>query len=116
MKLRIHDNSVRLRLNRREVAQFQETGLVRDSVQFGSGAELAFVLESSTAASEPRALFQGGTLRIVVPEPQGRHWAQSDEVGMEAPNAAPAILIEKDFQCMHRDENDPEAYPNPLFN
>jgi hypothetical protein len=25
-----------------------------------------------------------------------------------------AILIEKDFKCVHSDHPDPDAYPNPL--
>jgi hypothetical protein len=39
-----------------------------------------------------------------------------DEVGMEAQDAQPAVLIEKDFQCVHEEHRDPEAYPNPLSN
>ena len=116
MKLRIHDNSIRLRLNRQEVAQFQETGAVRAAVQFGSGAALSFSLESSAGAVALEALFGDGNLRVIVPEGQARHWASSDDVGIEAQDAQPAILIEKDFQCVHEEHRDPEAYPNPLLN
>ena len=116
MKLRIHDNSIRLRLNRQEVAQFQETGAVRAAVQFSSGAALSFSLESSAGAVALQALFGDGNLRVIVPEGQGRQWASSDEVGIEAQDAQPAILIEKDFQCVHEEHRNPEAYPNPLLN
>ena len=115
MKLRIHDNSIRLRLNRSEVARLRETGRVQDAVKFGSGAAFSYSLESSAACLSPHALFSDGGLRVIVPEQQARHWAASEEVGMEAQNTQPAILIEKDFQCTHREEHDPEAYPNPVL-
>jgi hypothetical protein len=40
MKLRIHGNSLRLRLSQSEVAQFSKTGYVEDSVQFESPSHL----------------------------------------------------------------------------
>jgi hypothetical protein len=89
---------------------------VRAAVKFGSGASLSFSLESSASAVALQALFGDGNLRVIVPEGPGRHWASSNEVGIEAQDAQPAILIEKDFQCMHQEHADPEAYPNPLLN
>ena len=114
MKLRIHDNTIRLRLNRSEVEQLKDTGLVEDAVHFGAGSALSYSLESSAGSSAPQALFRDGSLRVIVPEQLARRWASSEEVGMEAHDAQPAILIEKDFQCAHREEHDPEAFPNPL--
>jgi hypothetical protein len=116
LKLRIHDNSIRLRLNRHEVAQFLATGRVEDAVHFAAGVALSYSMETSASASAPQAIFSDGNLRVIVPSDQGRNWATSDQIGMEAQDAHPAILVEKDFQCMHRDEHDPEAYPNPLLN
>ena len=46
MKLRIHGNSLRLRLSQSEVAQFSKTGFVEDSIQFAPGASFAYALES----------------------------------------------------------------------
>ena len=116
MKLRIHDNTIRLRLTRSEVSQLRDTGLVRDVIQFGSGASLAYSVECSRDETKLQACFRDSSLRVTVPEGQVSHWASSEDVGIEAPDAQPAVLIEKDFQCAHRADLDPEAYPNPLLN
>ena len=43
-------------------------------------------------------------------------WAGSNQVSIEGPpNSGVRILVEKDFQCLHKPaERDPDAYPNPL--
>ena len=45
MKLRIHEDSLRLRLNRSDVEQFRETGICAESLRFGSGSQLIYTLE-----------------------------------------------------------------------
>ena len=120
MKLRIHGNSLRLRLNQSEVAQFSKTGFVEDSIQFGPGANFAYALESLSSLSSPQALFANGFLRIQVPRADSTDWACSDRVGITGEQPLESgkrlsILIEKDFQCLHGDdERDPNAFPNPL--
>ena len=120
MKLRIQGNSLRLRLNQSEVAQFSKTGFVEDSIQFAPGATFAYALESLSSLSAPQALYANGFLRIQVPRGDGTDWACSDRVGIsgELPLESGkhlSILIEKDFQCLHGNETrDPDAYPNPL--
>jgi hypothetical protein len=120
MKLRIHGNSLRLRLNQSEVAQFSKTGFVEDSIQFAPGASFAYALESMSRLSAPQALYSNGWLRIQVPGAAATEWACSDrvEISGEQPIESGkrlSILIEKDFKCLHgEDARDPDAYPNPL--
>ncbi|HEV2688173.1 MAG TPA: hypothetical protein VGV35_06455 [Bryobacteraceae bacterium] len=119
MKLRLQENSLRLRLNQAEVAQFSKTGHVEESIDFGAGANLTYVLESSSKIDIPHAAFQNGQLRVQMPSSVGRDWVTTDRVGVEgeqtlAGDKQLSILIEKDFQCIHRDEPEPDAYPNPL--
>jgi hypothetical protein len=120
MKLLIHGNSLRLRLNQSEVAQFSKTGFVEDSIQFAPGASFAFALESLSSLSAPQALYQNGWLRIQVPGAAANEWVTSDRVGISGDQPLDsgkrlAILVEKDFQCLHgADERDPAAYPNPI--
>ena len=120
MKLRIQGNSLRLRLSQSEVANFSKTGFVEDSVQFAPGAHFAYTLESSSSIPAPQASFQNGWLRIQVPAAAGIEWYTTDRVGISADQPLESgknlsILIEKDFQCLHGDEQrDPDAYPNPL--
>jgi len=120
MKLRIQGSSVRLRLSQSEVSQFSKTGFVEDSVQFAPGANFAYTLESSSTVPAAHASFQNGWLRIQVPAAVGTEWFTTDRVGISAEQALESgkqlsILIEKDFQCLHGDEQrDPDAFPNPL--
>jgi hypothetical protein len=120
MKLRIHGNSLRLRLNQSEVSQFSKTGFVEDSLQLGPGANFAYTLESSSSIPAPHASYQNGWFRIQVPAAVGIEWFTTDRVSIagEQPLAngkTLSILVEKDFQCLHGDvARDPDAYPNPL--
>jgi hypothetical protein len=120
MKLQIHGNSLRLRLNQSEVAQFSKTGFVEDSIQFAPGASFAYALESMSSVSAPQALYANGFLRIQVPRVDSTDWVRSDRVGISGDQPIESgqrlsILIEKDFQCPHGDQaRDPDAYPNPL--
>jgi hypothetical protein len=120
MKLRIHGNSLRLRLNQSEVAQFSKTGFVEDSIQFAPGASFSYTLESMSSISGPQAHYANGSLCIRVPGADATDWVRSDRVGISGDQPLESgkrlsILIEKDFQCLHGDEaRDPDAYPNPL--
>jgi len=120
MKLRIQGNSLRLRLSQSEVSQFSKTGFVEDSIQFAPGASFAYALESLSSLKTPQALYSNGWLRIQVPSADGNDWVRSDRVGISGEQPLEsgkrlAILVEKDFQCLHGgEERDPDAYPNPL--
>ena len=49
MKLRLHAGSLRLRLSQSEVARLGETGKVEDSIEFSSGSELLYAIETGLA-------------------------------------------------------------------
>ena len=53
---------------------------------------------------------------VAVPMPLMKKWAEGDQVSIESPpQAGVQLLIEKDFKCLHKpDQQDPDAYPNPL--
>ena len=85
MKLRIHGNSLRLRLSQSEVAQFSKTGFVEDSIQFAPGVSFAYTLESLSSFSAPQASYQNGWLRIQVPARRSpRNGSTTDRVGISA--------------------------------
>ncbi len=115
MKLRLHANMIRFRLNRDEVERFAAEGRVEESIAFAGGGRLSYAVVSAPDAATVGAKFNGGSLVIEIPEAAGRGWACSDEVAIEAaPLEGPKILIEKDFQCRHAPEGpDPAAFPNP---
>ena len=111
MKLRFHENTLRLRLSRNDVAKFATTGSVEETLTFGAGRSLSYRIEAGSVP-EVSASFIGSRIAVHVPNSQARRWAETSQVGIEASTLK--ILIEKDFQCLHEDGAvDPEAFPNP---
>lgn len=114
MKLRLHAGSLRLRLSQSEVARLEEMGKIEDSIEFSTGNELFYAIETS-AASAVTATFEHANIRVVVPAPMAKQWIHSDQTGIEASTGALKLLIEKDFQCLHREpEAGEDSFPNPL--
>ena len=117
MKLRIKGNSIRLRLSQTEVAQFVETGVCTDSINFG----LSTLVYSLDKGAETKAVFEDNRVCVFVNETDAHNWAGNEtEVGIS--HMQPIgdghelyILIEKDFACLtvrpHEDESD--NFPNP---
>jgi len=111
MKLRIHGDSLRLRLNRSDVKQFLETGIRKESIQFGSGSKLTYTLESSSQVSEMEAHYSQDCIRVVLPLGLAQEWASSDRISLSldpAENSGPSLLIEKDFKCLHDEDSKTE--------
>ena len=114
MKMRLHAGSLRLRLSQSEVARLDETGKVEDSIEFSPGSELLYAIETGAAPSVT-ATFDNRNIRVIVPVPVAKQWIGSDQTGIEASTATLRVLIEKDFQCLHREPQPGEdSFPNPL--
>ncbi len=107
MKLRMRHNSIRLRLSRIDVDQIQSAGWVEETVEFPQ-APLMFKLEVSRDVDAAQASFIDGRVIVTVPLEQGRRWAASEEVGIEAEFQGLSLLIEKDWPCLHQTEGDNE--------
>ena len=120
MKLRIHANSLRLRLTQTDVARLRSYGRVDAEICFAPGRTLFYSIERAEDAAKVSAAFEQDAVRIVVSTDLATRWTDSDEVAIEArqavgPDLDLHLLIEKDFHCFHRSaEQDPDAYPNPL--
>ncbi len=119
MKLRIKGNSIRLRLTQSEIHRISAGQTVREEVCFGMG-HLAYALLTDSAIQHPDALFREGEIQVRLPAAQATRWALTDQVGIEAQVAGSAgnqlhILIEKDFQCLHKrpGEDESDHYQNP---
>jgi len=112
VKLRIHQNSLRLRLNRSDVKQFRETGMRTESLRFGSGAQLTYTLETSPQFTAMEAQYRQDCIRVLLPLDMAQEWASSDRISLSLDGAGsdgPSLLIEKDFQCLHGDEANPDG-------
>ena len=120
MKLRIKGNSLRLRLTRSEVSDFARTGICAETAFFGPKGDdrLAYSVER-TDDNNISASFGDRVLTIYVPGSIADDWPTSDTVGIEdtvsiGANGELHVLIEKDFVCLTRDDEDPsEHYPHP---
>ena len=122
MKLRINGNSLRLRISRSDLARFLEAGSLEDTVYFGReiGAELtyALVLDHSRQAVDVESASH--RVAVILPDEAGRRWAATEQVEISAnvdlgPRGALSVLIEKDFACLGRsDEDNSDSFPNPI--
>ncbi len=120
MKLRVRDNSIRLRLTRSEVELVRNEGLVRGRVPFAGRNNFDYVLESSPATMKPEAHISNNVLTVRIPEAEIISWSDSDEVSISASQILDGgdqlnILVEKDFACLAPREGEDEAdmYPHP---
>lgn len=120
MKLRVRDNSIRLRLTQSEVELVRADGLVRGRVPFSGSYSFDYVLESSPATVKPEAHMSNNVLTVRIPETDINAWADSEEVSISARQILDggdhlSILVEKDFACLAPREGEDEAdmYPHP---
>ena len=61
------------------------------------------------------ATFEGNRIRVVLPAAVAKTWIKSDHTGVEGESATLRVLVEKDFQGLHRaSEEDADAFRNPL--
>lgn len=105
MKLRIDDQSLRLRLSASDVAALEEAGTVDLETAFSSEAALTVRLKTTTSDCIG-ASFGEGTIVVELPETYVRGWGQSDRVGFEEVQPTGIgdplrIVVEKDLDCRH---------------
>jgi hypothetical protein len=120
LKLRILDNSIRLRLTRTEVDVVSSEGLVKGQVQLADSKSFKYVLESSPAAVKPEAHISNNVLTVRIPHIDVQQWAESEQVSISSERSLDdgdrlKILIEKDFACLapREGEDDSDMFPNP---
>ena len=120
MKLRVKDNSVRLRLTRSEVDTLRTSGIVASKIDFPAGRELCYRVESSPASVSPAASFSDNAVTVRLPETAVLAWATTEQVSLQGEQllddgAMLKILVEKDFACLTQREGEDESdmYPHP---
>jgi hypothetical protein len=120
MKLRLRENSIRLRLLQSEIKQLQENGFVTERIQFASSQILIYKLQISDEIKEISAQFQANEITIKIPQIEAENWINTNQVGLQKEQKIDdeqtlQILIEKDFVCLDRpmDEDNLDAFPHP---
>ena len=120
MKLRLRDNSIRLRLTRGEVETLREDGLVSCRTAFPGGRDFQYLLESSPASVNPAAFFSDCIMTVRLPETTVLAWATTEQVSIGGEQLLDDgekidILVEKDFACLapREGEDESDMYPHP---
>lgn len=115
MKLRIEDDTLRLRLSQSEVNEFATQGRVEGAVHFGPNPaqRLTYALERGSERpqtmpdEEPVQIhYEPGALTVLVPFTLAKAWVETDQNGFShdlplAENQRLRILVEKDLDCKH---------------
>lgn len=122
MKLRIKGNSIRLRLTQTEVSRIEKGEEVRESVSFGKEKPVfSYVLCPASDTGKIKARFVHDELFISFPYALAQMWAATNQVGVEEVlnldnGDTLHVLIEKDFQCLHKRPNEDESdnFTNPI--
>jgi hypothetical protein len=120
VKIRIKDNSIRLRLTRGEVDAMRDVGVVKSSAGFPGGRQFSYSLESSPASVNPGAFYSDNEIRVRLPETLVLAWTNSEQVSIDGDQILDdgeklTILVEKDFACLapRPGEDESDMYPHP---
>lgn len=109
MKARFTENSIRLRVRKSDMETLASRGGVVTQLHFPDRL-LQFQLQLA-AVEAPQAQFDGETLSVMLPTATGQKWIDSEQVSIEhyqttRSNTRLHILVEKDFPCAHRPQED----------
>jgi hypothetical protein len=121
MKLRLLDDSIRLRLSRTEVVAANEQGVVEGQTRFPDGSVFTFALEARKRGSSASASFAKDRLVVTLPAAEISAWATDDAAvslhgELELPRGGSLkVLVEKDFECVtpRGDEDQSDLFKNP---
>lgn len=111
MKLRTTQNSIRLRLRKSELQLLKAEGLVEESVQFPNGLVFSYALIIDDTTEDIKASLIGSLMRVHLPELLAEEWITTNKVSLEttiplAGDQTLYILVEKDFPCKDREDED----------
>ncbi|WP_153391697.1 DUF7009 family protein [Chryseobacterium vaccae] len=112
MKIRIKDNSIRLRLTQSEVSELGKNGIVSSVTQF---VDRPFIYEiKKTDDDELSAVFTENRIVMKIPETMIEELVSTDKVGFDGQTGLVKLLVEKDFVCIDNTlEDQSDNYPNP---
>jgi hypothetical protein len=121
MKLRIKADSLRVRVSRSEVTRLLAGDCLEETIHFTpeAVAKLTFVLQQEPSLNRPTVQYTENRVAILIPSNQANAWGTTDQVGIAEDIGlgrlgSLALLIEKDFACLDRSEEDNEdTFPNP---
>jgi hypothetical protein len=123
MKLRMKNNSVRLRLTQTETARFAETGRIEETIEFGPEPHQKFIyaIETDSEIEAMQAFIENNRIILLMPKTQAETWTGTAQIGVEneqriGGEKSLRLLVGKDFSCLEprEGEDEKDAYPHPL--
>src|SRR5258708_38473458 len=121
MKLRIKGNSMRLRVSRSEVARLLNGERVEETIHFAPQreAKLTYALEQELSVFAPTVRYAEGDVTVLIPAGQAVTWCLTDQIRIVESISLGTLgslelVIEKDFACLDRsDEDNQDTFTNP---
>jgi hypothetical protein len=123
MKLRIKDNSLRLRVSRSDMILLMETGHIDSTIYFTGNAEdrWTYAIEMHSDVASTAIRYRTNQITVLVSAADAKAWSGSDQVGIYAScqlggRQRLEILVEKDFACLDlSDAENEDTFPNPAM-
>jgi len=119
MKIRIKENSIRYRLTKSEIDNFNKIGYLEERTEFPDGNSFHYRFERKDNIENLQAFFIDNRICMYVPDIIADEWTTTDIVGCDykmkmKDGKELLLLIEKDFVCLdHTLEDQSDNFPNP---
>lgn len=120
MKLRLLDNSIRIRIQQKELEALHLKGHIEAVTRIGplTQQQFRYRLEKETLANPLTATLTDQTLTIGIAPEAVDSLVQTDQVGVSTEHEPEApeklyILVEKDFKCLTPRSGEEDAFPHP---
>ncbi len=111
MKIRMTTDSIRIRIRKSELDQLMSHSYIEDSITFGADDIFRYGLVISDEATTLLGEYKDSSIQIFIPKAIAMNWARTDLVSLEENIAVDEgqqlhLLVEKDFPCLDRTEED----------
>lgn len=106
MKIRFHNNSIRVRLSEADISKLKNEKTVATSTVFSPYSTITFEI-SGWQLDSPNVTFEENKLTIQINEALLSNWLSNEEEGIYFEKASELnlqvlkIAVEKDFPCKH---------------
>ncbi len=121
MKIRIKGNTIRLRLTQTEVENVSAGQMVEEKVPFGENQPtFGYAVYAMHETDKISVSYIDHIIKVGLPQKQAQQWAGTDLISLEeninwGDGTTLHVLVEKDFQCLHKRpaEDEGDNFPNP---
>lgn len=112
---------MRLRVSRSEVARLLAGECLEETIHFAPtvAATFTYALQQEPSVKLPTLQYTQNRVAVLLPADQASVWCDTDQVGIAEDISlgdlgALALLVEKDFACLDRsDEDNQDTFANP---